>query len=202
MKTESIKLEELEIVHAPEIDMYSMTALWKTAGSDKCKAPNCWLRLECTKNYLKALINKGKNPMYKSYGRNGTYANWMILLSYAQYLSTDMAVVVNDYFATNHTPEEMNAITEKTLAETAKKLPALGVIYFIKCNSFIKIGFTTDIEARMATLQTDNPYDLVLLKTVPGDRTDELAFHEKFFHLHYNNEWFRYEKELLEYLSI
>ena len=84
MKTESIKLGELGIVHAPEIDMYSMTALWKVAGSERIKAPNFWLNQETTKDYLKALQQKNLvncNPelQFKSCGWKGTYANWMIL---------------------------------------------------------------------------------------------------------------------------
>lgn len=103
MKTEFIKLGDLEIVFAPEMDMYSMTALWKATGSDINKNPNSWLRLECTKNYLKALQNNnignsGLKPLFKSCGRNGTYANWMILLAYAQYLKPSLHVIVNEYF--------------------------------------------------------------------------------------------------------
>jgi len=108
MKTESIKLGELGIVHAPEIDMYSMTALWKVAGSERIKAPNFWLNQETTKDYLKALqqknlVNCNSGLQFKSCGRNGTYANWMILLAYAQYLKPSLHVIVNEYFTRIYT---------------------------------------------------------------------------------------------------
>lgn len=110
MNTEKITLGDLSLVYAPDIDMYSMTALWKEAGSDPNKKPVLWSRQDATKRHLQAIsqrmtnISKGdlKSPLnltQQTYGRyGGTYANWMIFLAYAQYLHPEFHVLVNEYF--------------------------------------------------------------------------------------------------------
>lgn len=105
---EAIKLGELELVYAPNIDMYSMTEAWKHEGSDPNKKPNDWLRQQWTQNYLKSLqgINLqsyGLKPQFASMGCKGTYANWMVFLAYAQYLSPKLHVIVNEYFTRIYT---------------------------------------------------------------------------------------------------
>lgn len=100
---EAIKLGELELVYAPNIDMYSMTEAWKHEGSDPNKKPILWLRQQWTQNYIKTLQENGLQnsdlkSLFASMGCKGTYANWMVFLAYAQYLSPKLHVIVNEYF--------------------------------------------------------------------------------------------------------
>ena len=90
-----------------DLDMYSMTELWKQFGSDISKRPVKWFELPSTKEYIKALkarknlgsrVNSPKIGLFKAMGRSGTYANWMIFLAYAKYLSPDFHILVNEYF--------------------------------------------------------------------------------------------------------
>lgn len=106
MNTEKITLGDLSLVYAPDIDMYSMTALWKAAGADKNKQPSWWLRLDSTQKYIVAISQRikttsnsdFKSELYKGINGKGTYAHWMILLAYAQYLKPELHVLVNEYF--------------------------------------------------------------------------------------------------------
>ncbi len=107
---EQIKIGTLTVQYDASNDMYSMTALWKEAGSDPNKKPALWYRQDATKRYINALsqrlanASKGdlKSPLsftQQAYGRyGGTYAHWMILLAYAQYLSPEFHIQVNEYF--------------------------------------------------------------------------------------------------------
>ena len=55
----------------------------------------------------------------------------------------------------------------------------------------VKLGWSENPEARIATLQTGNPAKLVLLATKPGTLEDERALHAKYLHVNILQEWFR-----------
>lgn len=53
-----------------------------------------------------------------------------------------------------------------------------AVVYFVAIPKFIKIGFTTDVQGRLKTLQCALPYRLNLLGTFPvGSESREQAIH-------------------------
>lgn len=57
--------------------------------------------------------------------------------------------------------------------------------------SAVKVGWSENPEARIATLQTGNPIKLVLCATKPGTLEDERALHAKYLHVNILQEWFR-----------
>jgi len=75
-----------------------------------------------------------------------------------------------------------------------------GFIYFIQgeCGGPIKIGYTTDLKARLKTLQTGYPDRLELLFAFPGNPEDEKKTHERYGEYRLQGEWFRPTPELLK----
>ncbi len=75
------------------------------------------------------------------------------------------------------------------------------MIYFLQDsgNLSIKIGWAKDdAEARRDVLQTGNPSKLVLLATMPGERSNEKELHKRFDAHRIAGEWFKPCPELLQ----
>jgi hypothetical protein len=71
-----------------------------------------------------------------------------------------------------------------------------GHVYFISFGSFIKIGFSTNLQQRLRALPHDE-----LLATIPGTMRDEKLLHRQFAHLRQQGEWFRKDPELLAHID-
>lgn len=82
-----------------------------------------------------------------------------------------------------------------------RKRPLVGYVYFVRCQDFIKIGFTADVPNRLVTLQTSSPFEVDLLLAFAADCKAEGALHRKFKHLRHRNEWFRSAPELLDHIE-
>ena len=65
------------------------------------------------------------------------------------------------------------------------------LIYFVECESFVKIGTTTDIERRLTALATTNPFECRLIGLIEGGRATERELHERFADFRHKGEWFR-----------
>jgi len=77
------------------------------------------------------------------------------------------------------------------------------MIYFVQeeNNGLIKIGYSTNPEKRLKTLQSKATKKLSIMKTREGDYDTESFLHIKFLnHLAYN-EWFYPHKELIDYIK-
>lgn len=87
--------------------------------------------------------------------------------------------------------------------EYVQPLDRDGVVYFVQSGDDgpIKIGWTQDIERRIAELQTANAHPLQLLGEVPGTLRDEAAMHARFGHLRMEAEWFRNSLEIQVFLK-
>lgn len=74
--------------------------------------------------------------------------------------------------------------------------------YFIRAteHDFVKIGYTTNVEARLVNLQTGCPYDLEIMHVLRGAESTELFFHKKFAKSHVRGEWFRLSGEIERYV--
>lgn len=71
-----------------------------------------------------------------------------------------------------------------------------GSVYFIRFRDLVKIGYTTNLPRRMASL----PHDEVL-HVEPGTMADEKRCHLAFAHLRGRGEWFRAEPDLLGFID-
>lgn len=76
------------------------------------------------------------------------------------------------------------------------------VIYFVRSGDAVKIGFTSDLEARLRVLRTDTAGEIELLAVMEGDRREEARLHADFKHLRIKREWFRAEEELLAFIGL
>jgi hypothetical protein len=81
-----------------------------------------------------------------------------------------------------------------------------GWVYFIQnlVTKNVKIGFTTaSPEFRRRQMQTSNDCELKIIHQIKSDQPDleEKFYHNLFAHLRIQNEWFRYEGELKEFLK-
>lgn len=75
-----------------------------------------------------------------------------------------------------------------------------GVVYFAYCVGRIKIGFTTNVADRMASLATSSPFPVTLLLTLPGTVADEQMYHNMFEEDRANLEWFDLSFRLEDFL--
>lgn len=71
-----------------------------------------------------------------------------------------------------------------------------GLVYFIRFGGLIKIGWTSDLQQRMASVPNEE-----ILGTVPGTMDDEKRCHVAFAHLRVKGEWFRPEPDLLAFIT-
>lgn len=74
-------------------------------------------------------------------------------------------------------------------------------VYFIQSGAAIKIGVSTSVKQRLASLQTSSPTKLVLLATVEGAREDEARLHRRFANERIAGEWFRSDGTLQAFVS-
>lgn len=88
------------------------------------------------------------------------------------------------------------ALVRAGLPKVEKVRQTDGVVYFVRFQNLVKIGFTTNMATRMASVPHDD-----ILGTVPGTMEDEKKCHAAFAHLRVQGEWFRPEPELLTFIS-
>lgn len=63
------------------------------------------------------------------------------------------------------------------------------MLYLIKSDNYLKIGYTYDVSKRMKQYETHNP-NFVLLDTAPGNTIDEMRLHSILKPYWIKNEWF------------
>lgn len=78
--------------------------------------------------------------------------------------------------------------------------PDDGFIYFIQAVSGgpIKIGYSKDPAARLKTLQTGHPEELVILRMYPGTQQAECSMHKGWERYQVRNEWFHPADAIME----
>lgn len=83
------------------------------------------------------------------------------------------------------------------------------IIYFIQAKTPdgrgpIKIGYTASTapsdRRRIDDLQTGCPYELVVLRFLPGTRREEKALHKRFADFRMRGEWFEYTPGLAAFI--
>lgn len=79
--------------------------------------------------------------------------------------------------------------------------PVHGITYFIRAGDAIKIGFASNLKDRLGSLQTSHPDELEVLAAISAVHVDEYAAHQKFAHLRIRGEWFRADKDLLQFIE-
>lgn len=80
-------------------NMVNLNRIYEISGSPKNQDPGQWKRLESTIKVMES-INMGETHILKTQRGigGGTWAHWQLALSYAQYLSPELHLVVNQVF--------------------------------------------------------------------------------------------------------
>lgn len=74
-------------------------------------------------------------------------------------------------------------------------------VYFIRgSDGFVKIGWSTNVQQRIADLQVANAGQLELLLQIPGDWRDEQNMHALFDEYRMSGEWFRYGSRMKSFV--
>lgn len=85
-----------------------------------------------------------------------------------------------------------------------KTLPYKGPgtkVYVMRAGPFVKIGFTTDVNARMSALQIGSPHPLEIVAVRPGNMETERRLHKRFRSLRSRGEWFFERGHLARWIS-
>lgn len=75
------------------------------------------------------------------------------------------------------------------------------MIYFVKADNKIKIGYSSNPANRIITLQTSSPEELQVLLVIDGNMDDERELHKKFIDHKIRGEWFALSNEISEYIE-
>ena len=108
-------------------EMINITDLWKANGSIETKAPKFWLGQESTKGFVLALCKLQKvTETYlinvKRGKTGGTWVHKLIASEYAQYLSPELAVMVNQVFFERIAEEKNPDLIVNRAIKTYKKI--------------------------------------------------------------------------------
>lgn len=76
-----------------------------------------------------------------------------------------------------------------------------SVVYFVRSANAIKIGVTTDLGKRIASIQTSTPYPVELIAAIPGDKALESELHATFANHRTSGEWFRLSPDIVAWLQ-
>lgn len=99
---------------------------------------------------------------------------------------------------------------EKEREERQRSRDLRSVVYFLRCDGFVKIGTTANIENRVASIKKTggvlmpdglNYKTATLVKKIHGSTQEEKSLHAKFAHLRHTGEWFAESPELTEHIE-
>jgi len=76
-----------------------------------------------------------------------------------------------------------------------------GLVYFVRGPVGVKMGFTTNLSARLEKLQTGSAIRLTLIGTVPGTPAYETLLKRRFAGLQLLGEWFREAGALVQFIQ-
>lgn len=75
------------------------------------------------------------------------------------------------------------------------------MIYFIKANDKVKIGYAEDPSKRIPSIQTSSPYELEVLLILEGNYDLEYKLHKRFNDLRATGEWFDFGESIKSYIK-
>lgn len=75
-----------------------------------------------------------------------------------------------------------------------------GYVYFAESQGMIKIGFSTDVNSRMASLGSQSGHVHILLAKFPGNRRDEKRIHFEFGEYWIEGEYFSNAPRLMTHV--
>jgi hypothetical protein len=76
-----------------------------------------------------------------------------------------------------------------------------GTIYFAKCGSFVKIGFSAKADLRLRDLQIGSPEPIEMIGWMRGTARGETWLHRHFGRYRVRGEWFAAAPALLDFIA-
>ncbi len=150
------------------------------------------LRWKCSRAYVYDAINRGALAAHK-------IAGWKVKADEAERFWLNNPDMPTD----RSTAIEIDLGFPVRLVREC--VPSGPVVYFVKTSGhdFVKIGFTANLAYRLCRLQTASPFELMLLLAYRADRTHKQELHGRFNkdRLRNSSEWFRYSREIREFVS-
>lgn len=112
------------------------------------------------------------------------------------------ARIIQAYWAKESLSDPSLPAQRKLLAGGPRNLAIYCWIYFVYApeQSLIKIGQTTQLEHRLAALDTSSPAPLYLLGKRRATPQTETRLHERFAQKRSHGEWFRVTAPLIHYI--
>lgn len=84
---------------------------------------------------------------------------------------------------------------------SVRKARPEGFTYFVQAGAQIKIGFTNNFRRRLTGIRSKVKKPLTVLLVVPSDMAGEYDTHQLFDHLRMRRDWFRADRELLDFID-
>ncbi len=75
------------------------------------------------------------------------------------------------------------------------------MIYFLKADKRVKIGYASDPSNRISQIQTSSPHVLEVLLIIDGNQDEERELHVRFRNLRRSGEWFQFEEPIRSYIE-
>jgi len=116
---------------------------------------------------------------------------------------SDVKVLAAEYALDELVELNANSRSASRPQDWGKDIAKGSFVYFVLCSQVnaIKIGYTTNLKARLSALQTGNPQRLKVLGWMDGGKAQESATHQAFNGYHTGiGEWFFFENELVDYV--
>lgn len=66
------------------------------------------------------------------------------------------------------------------------------MVYFIKCENYVKVGYTANMKQRFKKYVTENPFPLKVLGIINGGYDVEKKIHKQLETWWHRGEWFTY----------
>jgi hypothetical protein len=108
-----------------------------------------------------------------------------------------------DHFKLIEKDEELILVwdpTEKILITNQSK--SKSYVYFISSSDgYVKIGSSTNPEARLKNLQTATHHLLQLVHVIPGNENIEKYLHRLFVSDHVRGEWFKFSEVIMDFIK-
>ncbi len=66
------------------------------------------------------------------------------------------------------------------------------MVYFVKCEDYVKVGYTSNMKNRYKAYVTENPFPTKVLHVIKGGLLIEKMIHNKLAAWLHRGEWFHY----------
>ena len=75
------------------------------------------------------------------------------------------------------------------------------MIYFLKADNKVKIGYADDPSKRIPSIQTSSPFELEVLLIIDGNYDKESELHKRFQKLRKSGEWFDLKEPIQTFIK-